>query len=98
MIFQFSGYSIDIDRRELRCGAKLIEIGPQVFDLLVDLIRNRDRGVSKDDLLDAIWEGRVVSRFDAHQPYQCGPARDRRHWCRPNPNQNDCPQRVSLHR
>jgi pimeloyl-ACP methyl ester carboxylesterase/DNA-binding winged helix-turn-helix (wHTH) protein len=61
VILQFSGYSIDIDRRELRCGAKLIEIGPQVFDLLVYLIRNRDRVVSKDDLLDAIWEGRVVS-------------------------------------
>jgi pimeloyl-ACP methyl ester carboxylesterase/DNA-binding winged helix-turn-helix (wHTH) protein len=39
----------------------LVEIGPQVFDLLVYLIRNRDRVVTKDDLLDAIWEGRVVS-------------------------------------
>jgi DNA-binding winged helix-turn-helix (wHTH) protein len=59
--FQFSGYSVDVDRRELRCGAELIDIGPQVFDLLVYLIRNRDRVVSKDDLLDAVWEGRIVS-------------------------------------
>jgi pimeloyl-ACP methyl ester carboxylesterase/DNA-binding winged helix-turn-helix (wHTH) protein len=59
--FQFGGYSVDVDRRELRRGAELIDIGPQVFDLLVYLIRNRDRVVSKDDLLDSIWEGRIVS-------------------------------------
>jgi len=59
--FRFGGYSIDVDRRELRRGAELIEIGPQVFDLLVYLIRNRDRVVSKDDLLDAVWDGRIVS-------------------------------------
>jgi pimeloyl-ACP methyl ester carboxylesterase/DNA-binding winged helix-turn-helix (wHTH) protein len=59
--FQFGGYSVDVDRRELRRGAELIGIGPQVFDLLVYLIRNRDRVVSKDDLLDAVWEGRIVS-------------------------------------
>ncbi len=61
MPFQFGGYSVDVDRRELRRGAELIDIGPQVFDLLVYLIRNRDRVVSKDDLLDAVWEGRIVS-------------------------------------
>jgi DNA-binding winged helix-turn-helix (wHTH) protein len=59
--FQFGGYSVDVDRRELRRGTELIDIGPQVFDLLVYLIRNRDRVVSKDDLLDAVWEGRIVS-------------------------------------
>jgi len=52
---------VDVDRRELKRGTELVEIGPQVFDLLVYLIRNRDRVVSKDDLLDAIWEGRIVS-------------------------------------
>ena len=61
MPFQFGGYSVDVDRRELRRGAELIDIGPQVFDLLVYLIRNRDRVFSKDDLLDAVWEGRIVS-------------------------------------
>ena len=61
MLFRFDGYSVDVDRRELRRGSALIEIGPQVFDLLVYLIRNRERVVSKDDLLDAIWEGRIVS-------------------------------------
>ena len=36
-------------------------VEPQVFDLLVYLIRNRDRVVSKDDLIAAIWHGRIVS-------------------------------------
>jgi pimeloyl-ACP methyl ester carboxylesterase/DNA-binding winged helix-turn-helix (wHTH) protein len=59
--FHFGGYSVDVERRELRHGAQLVDVGPQVFDLLVYLICNRDRVVSKDDLLDAIWEGRIVS-------------------------------------
>jgi pimeloyl-ACP methyl ester carboxylesterase/DNA-binding winged helix-turn-helix (wHTH) protein len=61
VLFQFSGYSVDVECRELRRGAELIEIGPQVFDLLVYLVRNRDRVVSKDNVLDAVWEGRIVS-------------------------------------
>ena len=61
MVFRFEGYSIDAERRELRRGAELIETEPQVFDLLIFLIRNRDRVVSKDDLLDAVWNGRIVS-------------------------------------
>jgi DNA-binding winged helix-turn-helix (wHTH) protein len=65
VLLQFGGYSVDVDRRELRRGAELIDIGPQVFDLLVYLIRNRDRVVSKDDLLDVVWEGRIVFRVDA---------------------------------
>ena len=60
MPFQFGEYSVDVDRRELRRGAELIDIEPQVFDLLVYLIQNRNRVVSKDDLLDAVWEGRIV--------------------------------------
>ena len=60
MPFQFSEYSVDVDRREA-ARRRLIDIGPQVFDLLVYLINNRNRVVSKDDLLDAVWEGRIVS-------------------------------------
>jgi pimeloyl-ACP methyl ester carboxylesterase/DNA-binding winged helix-turn-helix (wHTH) protein len=59
--FQFGDHVIDLDRRELRRGGVLIEIEPQVFDLLVYLIRNRDRVVSKDDLLRDVWGGRIVS-------------------------------------
>ena len=61
MQFLFEDYVLDLDRRELTRGSKAIAIGPQVFDLLVHLVRNRDRVVSKDDLLQAVWDGRIVS-------------------------------------
>lgn len=61
MFYAFEGYGLDTDRRELRRANALIPIQPQVFDLLEYLIRKRDRVVSKDDLLAAVWNGRIVS-------------------------------------
>jgi DNA-binding winged helix-turn-helix (wHTH) protein/pimeloyl-ACP methyl ester carboxylesterase len=61
LAYLFGGMVLDAERRELRSGAKLIPVEPQVFDILVYLIRNRDRVVSKDDLLAAVWDGRMVS-------------------------------------
>jgi DNA-binding winged helix-turn-helix (wHTH) protein len=60
-LFLFSNYSIDTDRRELRREGELRSVEPQVFDLLEFLVRNRDRMVSRDDLLAAVWNGRIVS-------------------------------------
>jgi DNA-binding winged helix-turn-helix (wHTH) protein len=59
--YLFSDHVLDVDRRELRRGSGLIALEPQVFDLLVYLVQNRDRVVSKDDLIAAVWGGRVVS-------------------------------------
>jgi len=59
--FQFEDFVIDAARYELRRGGELIRIEPQVFDLLVHLVRNRNRVVSKDELMDAIWHGRIAS-------------------------------------
>jgi DNA-binding winged helix-turn-helix (wHTH) protein len=59
--FVFGDYALDVSRRELRRGSGLIAIEPQVFDLLVYLLQNRERVVSKDDLLEAVWGGRIVS-------------------------------------
>jgi TolB-like protein len=59
--FLFEDHVLDIDRRELRRGAHQVPVGPQVFDLLVYLVQNRERVVTKDDLLDAVWSGRFVS-------------------------------------
>ena len=61
MIFVFDSYVLDTGRRELRRGHTLVSVQPQVFDLLEYLIRNRGRVISRDDLLDAIWGGRIVS-------------------------------------
>lgn len=61
MPFKFDDYALDIERRELRRGAELVALEPQVFDLLVFLLQNRDRVVSKDDLFASVWGGRIVS-------------------------------------
>jgi pimeloyl-ACP methyl ester carboxylesterase/DNA-binding winged helix-turn-helix (wHTH) protein len=61
VLFQFGDCVLDPGRRELRRGAELIGVEPQVFDLLVYLIRNRDRVVTKDDLIASVWGGRIVS-------------------------------------
>ncbi len=61
MQFVFGDYALDVSRRELRRGSGLVAIEPQVFDLLVYLLQNRERVVSKDDLLEAVWGGRIVS-------------------------------------
>jgi pimeloyl-ACP methyl ester carboxylesterase/DNA-binding winged helix-turn-helix (wHTH) protein len=59
--FVFENHCLDIERRELRRGAELVSLEPQVFDLLVYLVQNRDRVVSKDDLIASVWGGRIVS-------------------------------------
>jgi DNA-binding winged helix-turn-helix (wHTH) protein len=61
LLYSFEDFSLDTARRELRRGGALIAIQPQVFDLLEYAIRNRQRVVSKDDLLAAVWNGRIVS-------------------------------------
>ena len=61
MRYLFGEYAFDTDLRELYRGAHVVTVAPQVFDLLDYLIRNRERVVSKDDLINTIWNGRVVS-------------------------------------
>ena len=61
MVFRFGDHVLDTERRELRRGAEPIALEPQVFDLLVYLVRNRGRVVSKDDLIEGVWGGRIVS-------------------------------------
>src|SRR5262245_19659522 len=61
MRWLFDDCLLDVERRELRRGGAVVAIEPQVFDLLVYLIRDRARVVSKDDLLGSVLHGRVVS-------------------------------------
>jgi len=61
MIYRFDGGALDVARRELSVGGAAVHIEPQVFALLRLLIENRDRLVSKDEIIDRIWGGRIVS-------------------------------------
>ena len=61
MQFHFSNHVLDVDLRELTRGGESVAVEPQVFDLLVHLVENRDRVVTKDDLIEAVWDGRIVS-------------------------------------
>jgi TolB-like protein len=61
LLYFFENCVLNTDRRELRRGADAVSLQPQVFDLLEYLIRNRERVVSKDDLIADIWGGRIVS-------------------------------------
>ena len=61
MDFRFGDFEIDAARQELRQAGAPVHIEPQVFDLLVYLVQHRDRIVSKDELIETIWHGRVIS-------------------------------------
>lgn len=59
--FIFGDYVLDPERRELTARGQTVAIGPKVFDLLLHLVANRDRVTGKDELLQAVWAGRIVS-------------------------------------
>jgi DNA-binding winged helix-turn-helix (wHTH) protein len=59
--FTFDNQTLDTERRELLRDGAPIPMQPQVFDLLVYLVQNRDRVVSKVDLISLVWSGRTVS-------------------------------------
>jgi TolB-like protein/Flp pilus assembly protein TadD len=59
--FRFGEFEIDAARQELRQAGAPVHIEPQVFDILVYLVQHRDRIVSKDELIETIWHGRVIS-------------------------------------
>jgi DNA-binding winged helix-turn-helix (wHTH) protein/predicted ATPase len=61
VIYVFEDYALDTERQELRRGSDRVAVEPQVFDLLLFLVRNRARVVSKDDLIAEVWNGRIVS-------------------------------------
>ena len=61
MRYLFEGFALDADRRELRRDCETVALEPQVFDLLVHLVRRRNAVVSKDELIAEIWKGRCVS-------------------------------------
>jgi len=61
MNFKFGDYSVDTDRLELMQGDEVVALQPQAFALLVFLIENAGRVVSKDEIIETVWQGRIVS-------------------------------------
>lgn len=61
MRLTFDGCILDLERRELIRASQIVATAPKVFDLLAYLVEHRERVVSKDNLIDAIWAGRIVS-------------------------------------
>ena len=61
MLFKFDNFLIDTDRRELTGPDDAIHVEPQVFDLLVHFVQNTNRVISKDELIEQIWNGRAIS-------------------------------------
>lgn len=61
MQFRFDQFSVDLDRHELQKGDALVPMERKNFDLLVLLLRNRDRVVSKEEIFESIWPGVFVT-------------------------------------
>lgn len=61
MVHRFTSFEIDEPARELRAGGRVLPLQPRVFDLLIYLVKHRDRVVSKDELLDTIWADVTVA-------------------------------------
>ncbi len=61
MVFQFNQITLDTAQYRLCHSGKSISVEPQVFDLLVYLVENRDRVVTRDELLENLWKGKVVT-------------------------------------
>src|SRR5262245_8321917 len=61
MIYRFGSFTLNTELLELSGAQGPVTVEPQVFSLLAYLIENRSRVVSKDELINAVWEGRIVS-------------------------------------
>ncbi|MBT7769431.1 MAG: hypothetical protein HN705_05565 [Rhodospirillales bacterium] len=61
MLYRFESYELDVERHEFRAGGEVRVLEPQVFDLLRHLIENSGRLISRDELMEVVWRGRIVS-------------------------------------
>ncbi|MGP1351712.1 MAG: alpha/beta fold hydrolase [Parasphingopyxis sp.] len=61
MLYRFDDFELDAARFELRRAGEALAAEPQVLSLLIQLVEGGDRLVTKDELIERIWEGRIVS-------------------------------------
>ena len=67
-VWRFDAFVLDTHRYELRCGAKVVRVEPQVFDVMVHLVGNHHRVVTKEELFDSVWGGRFVGEPRRQRP------------------------------
>ena len=61
MQYRFANSEINTERHEFRTDGEIVRLEPQVFDLLVLLVQHPGRLVSRDELVETVWGGRIVS-------------------------------------
>ncbi|MEO0830216.1 MAG: winged helix-turn-helix domain-containing protein, partial [Pseudomonadota bacterium] len=61
MSYSFASFELDAQTRELRNAGQAVAIEPKVFDVLCMLIEHRDRVVTKEELIETVWQGRFIS-------------------------------------
>lgn len=61
VVYRFASFELDLTKAELRLGGEVRPVEPQVFALLALLVENRERLVSREEIVDKVWEGRIVS-------------------------------------
>jgi TolB-like protein len=61
MIYKFGQFELDLAAAELRAAGDVVHVEPQVFALLALLVENSERLISRDEIIEKVWDGRVVS-------------------------------------
>ncbi|HKR37567.1 MAG TPA: winged helix-turn-helix domain-containing protein, partial [Steroidobacteraceae bacterium] len=61
MIYTFGRFELDLAAAELRAGGAVVHVEPQVFSLLALLVENSERLISRDEIIEKVWDGRIVS-------------------------------------
>ncbi|MEO8037076.1 MAG: winged helix-turn-helix domain-containing protein, partial [Acidobacteriota bacterium] len=60
ILYRFGAFELDVDQYELRRGGETVHVEPRVLDLLIFLVKNRDRVVTKEELLDNVWKAKFI--------------------------------------
>ena len=69
--YEFGTYQLDCDERLLRCAGKVVPLTPKAFDLLLVLVQDADRLVTKEELLERVWAGSFVEEANlSHNIYK----------------------------
>lgn len=61
MLYRFDSFEVDSEKFELRKDGVVQHVEPLVFDLIHYLVQNPDRVLTRDEIIDEIWDGRIVS-------------------------------------